>query len=182
MVNVSVVRLPEGRLVDEKRLEKPGRLSATVRSAEAEPLLPALEVRSPVVFVWVPTVLLVTFTVRKQEAPAPRVPSLNVIVVPPSGAVKVPPQVEVGLEPSAIVTPAGRVSVNARFVTGEPPLLLIVKTSVELLPGPMVLGWKALLNSGGPPWAKTCVPERSAATKNRNRVRKAEGIVAVRIM
>jgi hypothetical protein len=26
------------------------------------------------------------------------------------------------------------------------------------------------------------VPERSAATKNRNRVRKAEGIVAVRIM
>ena len=44
--------------------------SPTVREAVAVPLLPDEEVRSPVVFVWVPTALLVTSIRIVQEAPA----------------------------------------------------------------------------------------------------------------
>src|SRR6056297_425331 len=65
-VKVSVLRPPMFSVAGEKLLVKPGRLAVTTRSAVAAPLLPALEVRSPEVLVWVATVPLVTLTKIEQ--------------------------------------------------------------------------------------------------------------------
>ena len=74
MVKVNVLRSPKLTLPGLKFLEKPGRLVATDKFAVATPLLPELEFRSPVVFVCVPSVLLVTSTVIIQDCPPPTVP------------------------------------------------------------------------------------------------------------
>jgi hypothetical protein len=74
ILKVSVLRAPLWTTEGEKLLEKPGRLVATVRSATAGPLLPKLEVRSPEMFVWVPTTLDVTRTRTEQLAKAPSCP------------------------------------------------------------------------------------------------------------
>jgi len=86
------------------------------------------------------------FTINVQVVPPATEPSLKVIVPPPSGAVRMPPvQVDTSLAGVAIVTSAGRVSVNARSVTGEPELvLLIVKMRVEVAPGS---GWCRKMHS-----------------------------------
>ena len=62
MVKVSVERSPKLTELGEKLLLKPGRLLATVNVADEGPLLPALEVRSPVVLVYEPAVELVMST------------------------------------------------------------------------------------------------------------------------
>lgn len=69
---------------------------------------------------------------------------LSVIVEPPSGAVIEPVRpgshVVVTLAGSAIVTPAGKLSVNDNPVTGDAEPLVIVKVIVLTDPGPIVLG------------------------------------------
>src|SRR6056297_804784 len=67
-------------------------------------------------------------------------PPESVMVVPPSGALSVPPQSESAEAGSAIVTPAGRLSLNARLETGKAPKFSISKRSVVALPGPIVAG------------------------------------------
>ena len=129
-VKVSVLRAPMLRVVGEKLLLKPGRLAATTRSAVAVPLLPALEVRSPETLVWVAIVLLVTLTKIEQAWPPERLPPESVMVVPPAGALSVPPQSESAEAGSAIVTSAGRLSVNASPETDEPEKFSMSKRSV----------------------------------------------------
>jgi len=65
-VKVSVLRPPMFSVSGEKLLVKPGRLAVTTRSAVAGPLLPALDVRSPLTLVCVATALLVTLTKIEQ--------------------------------------------------------------------------------------------------------------------
>ena len=48
---------------------------------------------------------------------------------------------------AAKVTPGGRIFANARLSTG-PPLLLIRKRSIDVLPGPIVCGSKELDHTG----------------------------------
>ena len=117
MVNVRVLRPPNGTELGEKPLVNPGSSMATAKSAVAGPLLPAPEVRSPDTFVWVPGVLLVTSAEMVHVAKDPILPSLNVMVPPPSGTVTIPSQVDVTFAGAAIVTPAGRLSVKARSRT-----------------------------------------------------------------
>ncbi len=72
-------------------------MATTFRSSVAGPLLPALEVRSPLTFMCVPSVDEVTSTSTKQLRLLPTLPLLNVMVPPPSGAETRPPvQVVVG--------------------------------------------------------------------------------------
>ena len=118
MVKVRVLRAPKPMDDGAKALENPGRSAATVRSAVALPLLPALDVRSPDTFVWVPGTLLVVATVMAQAAKPGTTPPLRLMVSPPFGAVTSPPHVDTALAGIARITPAGRVSVNARSVTG----------------------------------------------------------------
>ncbi|MDX2428679.1 MAG: hypothetical protein QNK22_08315 [Xanthomonadales bacterium] len=107
-------------------------------------LLPALEVRVIAGLVWTPAVLAVTSTVTVQDCDPPIVASLKVMVLPPSGAdndpVRLRGQSVEALEGSAIVTAAGKVSVNARLVTGEAEPFVMVKVAVLTLPEPMVAG------------------------------------------
>ena len=99
-----------------------------------------------------PVVLLVTSTLIVQlegegMVPAPRTPSTKVMVPPPSGAVRVPPQVLVTLAGVAIVTPAGAgsVSVKARSLRAV-AVLVMTNWRVLTLPGPIVSGLKVLSN------------------------------------
>lgn len=66
MVKVSVLTPPAGMVPGEKLFENPGRPGSTVRSALAVPPDPGepscVKVSSPEVFMWMPTVLLVTLT------------------------------------------------------------------------------------------------------------------------
>jgi hypothetical protein len=115
----------------------------------AFPLLPELDVRSPDVLLWVPGVLLVTSTETEQLPDEATEPSLNVITLPPSGANSVPSQVDVALAGVAIVTPAGRLSENARSWTGIESLFEMLNHSVLTLLGPIVSGSKTLEKPGG---------------------------------
>ncbi|MBQ0792665.1 MAG: hypothetical protein KBT81_09000 [Oleispira antarctica] len=55
-----------------------------------------------------------------------------------------------GVLGAAMVTPAGSVFVNDKPLTVViSAVLSIMKVSVELLPGPMVVGENAMLNDGG---------------------------------
>jgi hypothetical protein len=154
MVKVNVLRAPKTMEFGEKALLKPGRFVTTVRPALAGPLLPALDVKSPDTFICVPGVLLVTSTVIEHILLPATTPAVKVIVPPPSGAVRVPPHVELALAGVAIVTPAGKVSVNASRVAGDAAPLMISKVRVLTLPGPIVVGPKDFEKDGGD-WAYT---------------------------
>jgi hypothetical protein len=149
MVKVRVDLPPWEMDEGKKLLKKPGRFVATVRSAAAGPLLPSLEVRSPLTLVWVPGVLAVTFTLMRQEEEGLMAPSLKVMVAPPSGASRIPPHSETAWAGVAMVTPAGRVSIKASSVTEVPLELTMVNCRAAILPGPMVLGEKLRLKAGG---------------------------------
>lgn len=138
-----------------------GRLVSTVSDALDIPLLPALDVRSPDVLVTVPAVLDVTLTETEHDELGATLPLDKEIVDPPSGAdTEVPtpgrpllpsptlPHVVVALEGVAIVTPAGRVFVNARFVTRDPLPFVIWNVSVLALPGAIVDGLNDCVNVG----------------------------------
>ncbi len=151
IVKVNVLRSPRFTDAGLKLLKNPGRLVATVKLAEAVPLFPALEVKSPVVLVCVPEVVLVTFTLIVHEVPEVNVPSLTVIVELPATAVTVAPEQSFIITGgSATVIPTGRLSVKAISVTPVPePELSIVKVKVLTLPGPISFGLKDFENAGG---------------------------------
>ena len=122
MVSIRVLIPPGGIESGTKRLLIPGLSASTIKSSEAGPWLPALEVRSPETFVCVSMMLLVTLTATMHELPAPSLPPLRLIAAPPSGAASKPSIHDVvALAGDAIVMPVGRVSVNARSVTGLSP-------------------------------------------------------------
>ena len=151
-MNVKVLRSPSGTVDGANDLVKPGSVVSTVRSSVAVPLLPWLEVRSPVRLVCTPALDAVTSTSIVHDEDPPRSPSDREIVVPPAGAVKVPPQELDVLAASAIVIApgvTGRTSVNARSVIGSTSGLSIVNVSVATLPGPIVSGANTLENDGG---------------------------------
>jgi len=149
MVKVRRLVAPSWTMAGLKLLEKPGRSSAMVSVAVAGPLLPAVDVKSPETFWCDPRVLPVTSTVIWQLEKAPTAPSVSVIVVPPSGAVRVPPQVFERKAGAAMVSAAGRVSVNARSVSGCGLSEVIVNVSVLTLPEPMVPGLKVFEKETG---------------------------------
>ena len=69
--------------------------------------------------------------------------------MPPAGAVIEPPKQLVEASGTLeMVMPAGRLSVKARLLTGEPLALVMSNRSVETLPGPMVFGVKDLSRVG----------------------------------
>jgi hypothetical protein len=143
-----VLRLPNCTVVGWKLLLNPGLSATTVRVADALPLLPACEVRSPDVFTYVPGVPIVTPTLIVHAVCPANLPSLREIELPPSGALNVPSQLETALDGVAIVMPLGRLSVNARPLTGPVDPFVIVNWSVLMLPGPMVLGANDFVNVG----------------------------------
>ena len=150
MVKVSVLRPPRGTELGEKLLVKPGKVARTIKSSVAVPLLPAEDVRSPDVLVWVPTVpeVTLTLTVHTASLPPSR-PPVKLMVPPPSGALTTPSrQVVEPFAGSAIVTAPGRMSVNARLVTGVVSPFVIVNTSIDTLPGPMLSGVNTLEKVG----------------------------------
>ncbi len=102
-----------------KLLAMVGMPEATVKFAEAVPLFPALEVRSPVVLDKVPAVELVTFTEITQELRPDNSPLEKLIELPPGTAVTVPEkQFELTLGALAITIPVGKLSVKLRSVSG----------------------------------------------------------------
>jgi hypothetical protein len=114
MVRVRVDFPPNGIVLGEKLFVKAGRPVSTVSVALASPwLLVGSDVRSPEVFV--PVAVAVTSTLIEHELGPPTPPPLRLMVVPPSGALSVPRQVELVFAGVAIVIPAGRLSVKARF-------------------------------------------------------------------
>ena len=131
---------------------KPGKVSSTIRSSEALPLLPREEVNSPDTFICVPNALLVTFTLTVHTSKAPTPKPVILIVLPPSGALSVLVSLRIqvldALAGLAMVTPAGSVSLKARSSACSASSLVMVKISVLTLPGPMVSGLKALLKPG----------------------------------
>ena len=69
---------------------------------------------------------------------------------------------------AAMVTPAGRSSVNARSIAGFVLFeLSMVNTRVDVLPGPIVPGPKALLKTGGGFWADNPTPKKKTNTATR---------------
>ena len=115
---------------------------------------PLLVVKAPMgsVFRWLPAVA-VTSTVTVQTPgvvllPPGIVPPVKVSVELPAVAESTPPQVLVALGEASIVTPLGKVSVNAAPVAGLVLALLKVMVRVETPPAPMVAGSNALANVG----------------------------------
>ena len=151
IVNVSVLRSPKFTVAGLKLLVNIGQALLTVKLAEAVPLFPELEVRSPVVLVCVPAVLLVTFTLIVQNELAPILPSLTLIDVPPAGAIIIASVHELVMTGGeAIVIPAGKLSIKAKSVTPVPDeVLLIVNVKVLTLPGPISVVLKDLEKLGG---------------------------------
>ena len=88
----------------------------------------------------------ITLTVMLQASLALSVPPVRLMVPPPSGALRVLFSQSVkALDGVAIVTPAGRLSVNAKSVTRVVDSeLSMSKRSVVVLPGPMVAGMNDL--------------------------------------
>ena len=77
----------------------------------------------------------------------------GVAITIPAGNVKVPDCGSDGLD--------GKLSVNAKSDTGNDALLVMVKVSTLVLPGPMVLGAKILENVTGT-WAFAAAAKPSA--------------------
>ena len=93
--------------------------ATTLRLAEAVPPgPPSVDVTLPVVLVFVPAVVPVTFTENVQELLAAMVPPERLIVPVPAVAVMVPPP-QVPVRPLGVETtrPAGSVSLNATPVS-----------------------------------------------------------------
>ena len=96
---------------------------------------------------------------------------------PPSGAVTVPSQSEVTFAGDAIVTPAGRLSVNARLPTADEPTFVMLNRRVVTLPGPMVSGENTLLKVGCASAACDAISVPSNKKPIRNRLRPVYAIL-----
>ena len=135
MVKVMVL-LPPIEIEDgAKLLVTVGMSEATVKFADAVPLFPALEVRSPVVLDKVPEEEAVTLTEITQELRPDNSPLEKLIEFPPGTAETVPEkQDELTLGELAITIPAGRLSIKLRSLSGVFILFVIVKLKTETLP------------------------------------------------
>src|SRR5882724_5729541 len=92
---------------------------ATVRLADAVfPVPPLVEVTFPVVLLFTPEVVPVTFTVNVQLLFTAMVPPVRLMLPDPATAVAVPPQVLLNPFGAATTSPAGNVSVNATPFSG----------------------------------------------------------------
>lgn len=140
MVKLSVDLSPTFIVFGVNDLLNKGTSPSTFKTTLLVPELPRLLVRSPVVIVWGPMTVPVTFTSNKQELLAPKEPPVNVIVLPPSKAVKLVPAPEsthpmLGAPGVAITTPAGKFVVRFKLVIATGSLLKIVNLKVETEPG-----------------------------------------------
>jgi hypothetical protein len=77
------------------------------------PVPPFVELTFPVVLTLLPEVVVVTFTLTAQEAPAAIVPPLRLRLLDPATPVAVPPQVLLMPEGFATTNPEGKLSVTA---------------------------------------------------------------------
>jgi hypothetical protein len=149
MVKLKVLLPPRGTELGTKFLENPGRVDTTFKSSVAGPLLPSLEVKAPEVLVCVPTTLLLTLTLTIQLCELATFPLVKIMVPPPSGALTIPSvHVVNALAGLAITTPLGSGSVKAKSTTGAGLKLVMVKISVETLPGPILSGENVLEKPG----------------------------------
>jgi hypothetical protein len=121
----------------------------TVRVAEAVLLVPeGLEVTGPLVLLYEPTALAVTFTDAVQTFEGFTRPSATTVIVPDPGTavtLKLQEPVWLALFGVATVMPAGRVSVNPTELAGPKLLSVTVKVRVETPPGAIAVGLNALL-------------------------------------
>ncbi len=101
----------------------------------------------PMVFVYVPTVDDVTFTVTVQVAPAPTAPPLRLSVVPANDTVP-GEQVVAAFGAAAKVTFAGSVSESDRPLSATLPVAVLatVMVSADVAPVTMAAGVNVLLN------------------------------------
>src|SRR5262245_38115558 len=99
------------------------------------PVPPFVDVTLPVVLVYWPPALPVTFALNVHEPPTASVPPLRLIELEPAVAVIVPPP-QLPVNPFGVLTttPVGKVSMNATPFNGTVFALglVIVKLSVEI--------------------------------------------------
>lgn len=117
---------------------------------ETVPLPASVDPTTPVVLLFTPGVVPVTFTVRVQEAEAAREPPLRLIALPPAVALNDPPQEPVTPLGVATNRPAGKESL--KLMPLRPAVvfgLLIVKVSEVEPPGAIEPAPKALEIVGG---------------------------------
>lgn len=125
---------------------------ATVKLAVAVlPVPPFVELTAPLVLVYWPDAVPVTFTTRVQFVLTAMVPPVREMLVEPATAVAVPPQVferPFGVETTS---PVGSVSVNATPVSATvfAAGFVMVKVSVVVPFSGIVVGLKALAIDGG---------------------------------
>lgn len=125
--------------------------AVTSRVAEALPLFPASDVRSPDVLTSIPISLPLTSIEIVQVAPAPTLPPVYEITLLPVTAVRVPPEHDdTSLGGLATTIPTGKLSVKSRLnaATADPELS-IEKVNVVVPPCGIMAGLKLLLNAGG---------------------------------
>src|SRR5579864_3134068 len=151
MVNVNDVVPFSGMLAAPKALVIEGGV-ATVKLAEAVlPVPPLVELTAPLVLVYWPDAVPVTFTTRVQFVLTAMLPPVREMLVEPATAVAVPPQVlerPFGVETTS---PVGSVSVNATPVSATVLAagFVIVKVSVVVPFSGIVVGLKTLAIEGG---------------------------------
>ena len=132
----------------------PARVTSTIKSSDAVPELPSVDVKSPETFMCVtgrPTVgaaLLTTSTSTLQEAPGAKRPALRLTLLAPSVAFKMAagPQSLLALPGEAIVKPDGKLSMNAMSSAAVAVGLVISNVKVLTLPGPMISEANVLSN------------------------------------
>jgi hypothetical protein len=150
-VNVNEVVPFNGMLAAPNALAIDGG-EATVRSALAVlPVPPLVELTAPLVLVYWPDAMPVTFTTRVQFVFTAMLPPVREMLVEPATAVAVPPQVferPFGVETTS---PVGSVSVNATPVSATvfAAGFVMVKVSVVVPFSGIVVGLKALAIDGG---------------------------------
>src|SRR6266853_1318856 len=112
MVKVSEVVPFSGMLAAPKAFVMVGG-AATVRLAEAVlPVPPLVELTAPLVLVYWPDAVPVTFTTRVQLVLTAMLPPVRLMLVEPATAVAVPPQVFERPFGVDTTSPVGKVSVN----------------------------------------------------------------------
>src|SRR6476659_8493623 len=125
---------------------------ATVKLAEAVlPVPPFVELTAPLVLVYWPDAVPVTFTTRVQFVLTAMLPPVREMLVEPATAVAVPPQVLVRPFGVATTRPVGRVSANATPFSGTAFAagLVMVNVSEVVAFRAMLLGLNALAIDGG---------------------------------
>ena len=109
MVKVKVEICPALISSGVKRIEKAGG-GLIERVDVVVPLSPRVDKSFPLVMARFPVVWPTTSTVTVQTSPAAIVPSEKLKVLPPAGAARSPPQVEVARGAAARAMPSGRVA------------------------------------------------------------------------